>query len=170
MSLSIIAAMTEERVIGRNNHLPWHIDDDLKRFKQITMGHPVIMGRKTFESVGKILPGRQNIIVTRDPAYKVEGATIAHNLCEALASCEQNTAEEFVIGGATLFKAALPLADKLYLTVIHKQIEGDAFFPVFDLEKDFKVIVETRQQSEQDKGLTFSFITADRKKTLERVG
>jgi dihydrofolate reductase len=118
MTLSLIVAMTDERVIGRDNQLPWHLSDDLKRFKKITMGHPIIMGRKTFESIGKPLPGRQNIVVTNNKTYAAAGVTVAHDLCQALAACEQDKNERFVIGGAGLFQAALPMADKLYLHLV----------------------------------------------------
>jgi dihydrofolate reductase len=132
MSLSLIVAMTPERVIGRHNQLPWHIPDDLKRFKKITMGHPLIMGRKTFESIGKPLPGRQNVVVSRNPGYYVDGVVMAQSLDDALQKCDVSTGEEFVIGGAELFSTALPLAHKIYLTMIHQEIPGDVFFPEFN--------------------------------------
>jgi dihydrofolate reductase len=159
--LSIIVAMTEDRVIGCNNQLPWHISEDLIRFKQITMGHPIIMGRKTYESIGKPLPGRINIVVTRDPEKKWDGVIIAHSLDEALKS-QKSEKEVFVIGGSSLFEEAWPKADQIYLTLIHHRIPGDVVFPAFDLKKDFKVVEETHHQSEKGEKLKFSFIKAVR--------
>jgi dihydrofolate reductase len=168
MTVSLIVAMTDERVIGKNNRLPWHVSEDLKRFKQLTMGHPIIMGRKTFDSIGRPLPGRQNIVITRDPNYQAEGVTVVHNLCEALAASHQDQPEVFVIGGATIFEMALPLADKLYLTLIHQNIEGDTFFPQFEIEKDFRILERTEGKSAQG-DLPFSFIVAE-KVTALRAG
>lgn len=161
MTLSLIVAMTDDRVIGRNNQLPWHLSDDLKRFKKITMGHPIIMGRKTYESIGKPLPGRQNVVITNNKAFKAEGVTVAHGLCEALAACEQDKTERFVIGGAGLFETALPMADKLYLTLIHHPFEGDVYFPVFNLEKDFRVIEKTTHTNNAP-AFTYDFISAEK--------
>lgn len=157
MSVSIVAAMTDDGVIGRNNQLPWHISEDLVRFKQLTMGHPIVMGRKTFESIGKPLPGRTNIVVTRNESLKIDGVKIVHSLKEGLVG------EPFVIGGAALFAQALPLADKLYLTFIHHKITGDAYFPAFDLKRDFTIIEATHHQSALGERLSFSFVTATRK-------
>ena len=162
MTLSIIVAMTDERVIGRNNQLPWRLSEDLVRFKQLTMGHPIIMGRKTFESIGKPLPGRTNIVVTRDPQKSWEGTVSARSLDEALRKA--GPGEVFVIGGAALFEAALPLADKLYLTLIHEAIPGDVYFPKFDLKKRFDIIEETRQRGVKSDKLDFSFVTAVKSK------
>ncbi len=160
MTLSLIVAMTDDRVIGRNNQLPWHLSEDLVRFKQITMGHPIIMGRKTYESIGKPLPGRTNIVVTRNPGLKIDGVTVVHGLNEALVL---EGDEKFVIGGAALFAEALPKADKLYLTRIHHKIPGDVLFPEFNLAADFKVIDETHHQSEKGERLKYSFVRAERK-------
>jgi dihydrofolate reductase len=153
--------MTDERVIGRDNQLPWHLSDDLKRFKKITMGHPIIMGRKTFESIGKPLPGRQNIVVTNNKTYAAAGVTVAHDLCQALAACEQDKNERFVIGGAGLFQAALPMADKLYLTLIHHPFKGDVFFPEINLNKDFRVTEKTSHQNDSP-AFAYDFISAQR--------
>jgi dihydrofolate reductase len=161
MTLSLIVAMTDERVIGRDNQLPWHLSDDLKRFKKITMGHPIIMGRKTFESIGKPLPGRQNIVVTNNKTYAAAGVTVAHDLCQALAACEQDKNERFVIGGAGLFQAALPMADKLYLTLIHHPFKGDVFFPEINLNKDFRVTEKTSHQNDSP-AFAYDFISAQR--------
>ena len=134
MSISLIVAVSQNGVIGKNNQLPWRLPEDLKRFKQLTMAHPIVMGRKTFESIGKPLPGRTNIVVTHQkefacclPAGQAGGAVTAGSLEEALRISEE-AAEVFVIGGATLFEQAMPLADKIYLTLIHQDFEGDTFF------------------------------------------
>lgn len=160
MSLSIIVAMTDDRVIGRDNQLPWHLSEDLIRFKKLTMGHPIVMGRKTYQSIGKPLPGRKNIVVTHNEGLRFEGVEVVHSLKEALHLAGEG--ETFVIGGSTLFKEAWPLADKLYLTHIHQKISGDVYFPEFDLKKEFKVTEVTSHQSEKGEKLKFSFITAVR--------
>ncbi len=128
MIISLIAAMAENRVIGRDNSVPWRLPDDLIRFRETTMGHPVIMGRKTFESIGKPLPGRKNIIITRNPDYRQEGCIVVHNLPDALAECSESD-EVFICGGGEIFRESLPFVVRIYLTVIHEEIEGDTFFP-----------------------------------------
>jgi len=165
MTLSLIVAMTENRVIGKNNQLPWHLSEDLKRFKKITMGHPIIMGRKTFESIGRPLPGRQNIVLTRDKNYTKEGIDVAHTLADALSKCEQ-TGEEFVIGGASVFEDALPLARRLYLTLIRHPFEGDAYFPSVNLKNDFNIIEGKSQKATGSPEFIYKFIIAERKKKI----
>lgn len=130
MKISIIVAASQDWVIGRDGDMPWRLSSDLKRFKSLTMGHPMIMGRKTYESIGRLLPGRTTIILTRDPNYVVEGAEIAHTVGEAIAACD--TADEaFVVGGAEIYKALLPWATRLYLTKVHALIpDGDTHFPL----------------------------------------
>ena len=128
MIRSIIVAQSQNRVIGINNTLPWHLPADLKRFKEITMGHHMIMGRKTYESIGKPLPGRTSIVITRDKSLHFEGCTMAHSLAEAFEIAERNgETEAFVIGGADLIKQSIDLCDKLYLTTIHQDFAGDTF-------------------------------------------
>jgi dihydrofolate reductase len=161
MTLSIIVAMTDARVIGKDNALPWRIPEDLKRFKAITMGHPIIMGRRTFESIGKPLPGRRNIVVT-SKARIAEGVETARSLIEALALCPEAEGERFVIGGARLFAEALPLADKIYLTFVHADIKGDVYFPPFNLRRDFQVVVEKVGMSEGPDPLYVEYVTAVR--------
>lgn len=160
MSLSIIVAMTEDRVIGRSNQLPWYISEDLIRFKQLTMGHPIIMGRKTYDSIGKPLPGRTNIVLTSDTSKRLDGATIVNRFEDALKIGGGPEVERFVIGGSSLFEKALPLATTLYLTLVHQKIDGDVHFPPFDLEKDFRILEKTDHQSAKGDKLHFSFITA----------
>jgi dihydrofolate reductase len=128
MIISIIAAMAENRVIGRGGAIPWDISDDRRRFRKLTMGHPIIMGRKTFESIGRPLPGRSNIILTRLPEYRSEGCCVVHSLADALAAAA-GADEVFICGGEELYRLALPLADRIYLTVVHRCYAGDAYFP-----------------------------------------
>jgi len=137
MRLALIVAMAENGIIGRGNDLPWHISGDLKHFKSVTMGKPVIMGRKTFDSIGKPLPGRANIVVTRDPSLRVEGARVVHEFREALRVAEgiaraDGAEEMIVIGGAQIYDLALPTADRIYLTRIHQSVDGDVRFPDID--------------------------------------
>lgn len=129
--LSLVAAMARNRVIGYENRLPWHLPEDLKRFRRLTMGAPVIMGRKTFQSIGRLLPGRRNVVVTRQSGWSWDGSATAHSLDEALA-ITRDAAERFVIGGAELYRLALPFADRLYLTLIDADCAGDAHFPELD--------------------------------------
>jgi len=129
-TVSIIVAMDENGLIGANGGLPWHLPADLARFKRTTMGRPVIMGRKTHESIGRPLPGRRNIIVTRNRDYRAPGCEVVHSLDEALKRCPEG--ECFVIGGAKLYEQALPRADRLYITRIGEAFEGDVRFPSFD--------------------------------------
>ncbi len=157
--LSIIVAVAHDGVIGVNNTLPWHLPEDLKRFKALTMGHHIIMGRKTYDSLGRLLPGRTTVIVTRNENYKVEGALVANSLEAAIALCE-NDDEVFLIGGAELYQAGLKLAHKLYITEIELDVTGDAFFP--------KLVSTEWQETEREahtseKGLKFSYATHVRK-------
>jgi dihydrofolate reductase len=133
--ISLIWAMDENRVIGLHNQLPWRLPEDLKFFKRVTMGHPIAMGRKTYESIGKPLPGRENIVITRDENYSPDGCVVMNSIEEFMKYAGEKDDEVFVIGGAEIFKEVLPKADKLYLTMIHEQFEGDTFFPVFDIDK-----------------------------------
>jgi dihydrofolate reductase len=127
----LVAAVADNGIIGAHGKLPWHLPEDLKHFKQLTLGHPVIMGRRTWESLGKPLPGRENIVVTRRPDYQAAGASIARSIEGAVALCAGEPVA-FVIGGAEIYAAALPLADGLVLTEIHKDYEGDTRFPPWD--------------------------------------
>jgi dihydrofolate reductase len=129
--ISLIVAMSRNRVIGRNNAIPWRIPAELARFKQLTMGHHIVMGRKTWESIGRLLPGRTTIILTRNPDLRVQGALIAASLPQALRLAAQDD-EIFVIGGAEIFRLALPLAQRIYLTTVQIDIDGDTFMPPID--------------------------------------
>lgn len=157
--LSIIVAVAHNRVIGINNALPWHLPEDLKRFKALTMGHHIIMGRKTYESLGRLLPGRTTVIVTRNPTYKVEGALIAGSLEAAITLC-QNDDEVFLIGGAELYQDGLKLANKLYITEIELDVAGDAFFPEITSIEWREVLREVHTSAQ---GLRFNYATYVRK-------
>jgi dihydrofolate reductase len=126
--VSLIAAMARNRVIGRGNGLPWHLPADLRRFRDLTLGHTIVMGRKTYESIGAPLPGRRIIVITRQERYAPPGCLVAHSLEEALASADGED-ELFICGGGELYAEALPLAERLYLTVVELEVEGDTFFP-----------------------------------------
>jgi dihydrofolate reductase len=156
--LSIIVAVANNNVIGQHNTLPWHLPEDLKRFKALTMGHHIIMGRKTYESLGRLLPGRTTVIVTRNTHYHVEGAIVTNSLKQALQAC-QDDPEVFLIGGAELYKIGLNHADKIYLTEVHADFEGDAFLPHFDL----KYWQETaREKHQAENGLAYSYVCYER--------
>ncbi|TCS73893.1 dihydrofolate reductase [Sulfuritortus calidifontis] len=156
--INVIAAMAKNRVIGINNTLPWHLPEDLRHFKALTMGHHIIMGRKTYESIGRPLPGRTTVIVTRDPDYRVAGCLTAHSLDAAIAACGSD-AEVFFVGGADLYRQILPRADRLYLTEIQAEYEGDAHFPAFDLAAWQET---ARERHVSAAGLAYHFVTYDR--------
>ena len=167
MKLSLIVATAQDNVIGRNNELPWHLPQDLKYFKSITLGKPIIMGRKTFESIGKPLPGRTNIVVTRQKNWNFSGVLVAKNIECALETAqafrtEQNTLSEeiMVIGGAEIYSSALPIANRVYLTKIDAKIEGaDAFFPKLSPEH-WKLVSEL--PGESDASIKHKFLVYER--------
>ncbi len=157
--LSIIVAMANNSVIGINNSLPWHLPEDLKRFRALTIGHHIIMGRKTYESLGRLLPGRTTVIVTRNKNYQIQGALIAYSLEQAISLCGDDS-EVFLIGGAELYQTGLKLADKIYLTEVSLDVAGDAFFPEFDLSNWHEV---AREALVSGKNISFSYVTYQRK-------
>ncbi|MFZ3087918.1 MAG: dihydrofolate reductase [Methylotenera sp.] len=157
--LSIIVAIANNGVIGVNNTLPWHLPEDLKRFKALTMGHHIIMGRKTYESLERLLPGRTTVIVTRNSHYKIEGALIANSLQAAIALCKDDD-EVFLIGGAELYQNGLKLAHKLYITEIALEVEGDAHFPAYQTNEWQEA---SREAHTSAQGLSFSYVTYVRK-------
>jgi dihydrofolate reductase len=149
MILSMVVAADEGNVIGKDNALPWCLPDDLKYFKNLTWGSPILMGRKTFESMGKPLPGRHSIVITRNQNWQYPGAEVAHSLEAALeAAKSRHVKEVFLIGGAEIFHSALPLADRIYLTRIYKRYDGDARFP--ELDRGWKLQRETVVESDGD--------------------
>src|SRR5688500_9703107 len=180
--LCALVAMAKNRVIGRDNALPWRLPPDLKRFKAMTMGHPMIMGRKTYESIGKPLPGRTCIIVTNQAGYKVQGAIVVPTIAEALTACCRSVEDKdkenkhrrtdtdsghtnsecFVIGGAEIFRQTLPLCDRLYITEIQRDFDGDVLFPEFNREEWNEI--EREKHHWDDNGLAYHFVVLDRKK------
>ena len=161
IEISLIVAFADNRVIGINNSLPWHLSADLKRFRRLTMGKPILMGRKTFESIGRPLPGRINVIVTRNKNYQPEGCIVCHSLEVVLEKFKDHPAL-MIIGGESLYEIGFPIAHRLYLTRIHHHFEGDRFFPEFNLDQ-WKV--ESRQDYlvGADNPYNFSFIVYIRK-------
>ncbi len=159
MNLSIIVAIAENNVIGNNNQLIWHLPNDLKYFKEITMGHHMIMGRKTWESIGRALPGRTTIVVTRDKSFSAPGALVAHSLEDALEMAKTDS-EVFVVGGGELYRQSLPLVNKFYLTRVHRSFEGDTFFPEIDMSQ--WVEVSSKKGEPTHDGLEFTYIVLER--------
>lgn len=159
MSLSIIVAMADRNVIGVDNQLPWHLSADLKYFKAVTMGKPIIMGRKTFQSIGRPLPGRRNIVITRDPVWHAEGVEVVHSPADAVAAV-QDVDEAMIIGGAEIYRATLPLVDKLYVTEVALEVTGDAFFPPIQQDEWRETAREEHEAT--DGQPAFAFVTLDR--------
>jgi dihydrofolate reductase len=161
MIITIVVAISENHVIGKDNKLLWRLPNDLKHFKEITTGHTIIMGRKTYDSVGKPLPNRRNIIITRQN-ITIPGCEVVNSIEAALTLCEGEP-EVFIVGGAEIYKQAIKLTDRIYLTVVHKGFEGDSFFP--DINKDeWKEVWHEDHEPDHKNPLPYSFIT------LERVG
>lgn len=161
MKISLIWAMDENRLIGVRNRLPWKLPADMKWFREQTMGKPIVMGRKTFESFGaRPLPGRVNIIVTRDPHYQAEGAVVVHGIEEALQAAA-DADEVMIIGGASFYEQMLPRADRLYVTQVHGVFEGDAWFPEFDLS-GFTEVRRVESDVDEKNSCACSFIVYDR--------
>lgn len=161
MTISLIVAVAENNVIGKNNQLAWYLPADLKIFKTLTTGHHIVMGRKTYESIGKALPNRTTVIITRQDNYKAEGCIVVKSLQEALEVSKKDN-EVFVIGGAEIFKDAIPIADKIYLTRIHHLFEGDTFFPELD-ENVWEEKERTDFQADEKNLYAYSFCVLERK-------
>lgn len=160
MQLSIIVAMDRNRVIGKDDTLPWHISADLKNFKKITMGKPIVMGRKTHESIGRPLPGRENIIITRDKTYQAEGCTVLHSIDEIFEHCK-DVEEVMITGGSEIYKHTLDQATRLYLTEVHTEVEGDTFFPEFD-RKQWNEVSREEFDSDEKNEFDYSFLILER--------
>lgn len=156
--ISLILAMSQNRVIGKNNRLPWRLPADMAFFKQTTMGHPVVMGRKTYESIGKPLPGRRNIILTRDRNFQAGGSEICHSIEEVLTMVRAGEEQEFfIIGGDSVYSAFFPMADRLYVTCIEHDFEGDAFFPEIDSRK-WRLVSKTSGETNGKNPYKYSFL------------
>ena len=165
MTLSVVVARAANGVIGRDNALPWHIPADLRHFKRLTVGKPVVMGRRTFASIGKPLPGRHNIILTRDPAWRADGVTIVANLAEAVAAAgldlRTRAGEIMIIGGAAVFAEALPSVSRVYLTEVHAEPAGDVTMPPFDRARWVEGAREDFAAAGEAPG--YSFVTLERR-------
>lgn len=162
MRISLIVARAKNRVIGRRGKLPWKISADMKYFKTVTMGKPIIMGRKTYESIGVALPGRTNIVVTNNPTIEAEDIKKARSVHEALKLArEEGGAEVMIIGGGQIYDATLPIADRIYLTEVHEEFDGDAWFP--HIEKDVWREISREDHKKEGGTPAFSFVVLDRK-------
>lgn len=160
MIISLVAAFARNRVIGKNNALPWNMPADMKRFRDVTRGKPIIMGRKTYESIGHPLPDRVNIVITRESDYKAEGCVVTHSLEDAIKAAG-NAEEIMVIGGTLIFEQFLPLAQKMYLTLIDHDFEGDARFPKFNA-KEWKEIERIPHGANEKNPYPYVFLTLER--------
>lgn len=161
MILSIIVASAENLVIGRDNGLIWHMSADLKHFKQLTTGHTIIMGRRTFESIGRALPNRRNVVITRNKDYQADGCEIAESVEEALKMVETED-EVFIIGGGSIYRESWERADRLYLTWVHVEVEGDTFIPAIDSDK-WEVICRQDFKADEKNEFDYSFVSYKRK-------
>ncbi|MFT5707820.1 MAG: dihydrofolate reductase [Oceanospirillaceae bacterium] len=162
MKLAIIVATDEQGLIGKNNDLPWKLSADLQYFRRVTMGKPLIMGRNTHESIGRALPGRKNIIVTKNEAYQAEGCTVVNSISEALLACEQSE-EAMIMGGASLYEQLLSTADKLYLTQVHASLAGDTWFPEWQ-KNDWSEISREDYLADDKNDYAYSFIVYEKTK------
>lgn len=162
MYLSLVVAMARNSVIGLDGKIPWHLSEDLKYFKKITLGKPIIMGRKTCNSIGRPLPDRRNIVVSSNLKFCSNGFDVFNSIDAALNDCQEQ-AEVMIIGGATLYKALLPKADRLYITYIHKKFKGDTFFPNFNL-KQWQEIYRQDVSGDTQEKLKYSFVVLKTRK------
>lgn len=160
--LSAILAMSDNRVIGKNNQLPWHLPADLKHFKTITTGHSILMGRKTYESIGRPLPNRNNIIITRNATLHIPGCTVVTTLDDALQQAKRESNKEiFIIGGAEVYQQLLPHTERIYLTLVHGTFSGDTFFPELD-HHEWKEIERIDHHADANNAYPYSFIRLER--------
>lgn len=162
--ISMIVATSQNNAIGKDNSLLWHISEDLKRFKEITSGHKMVMGRKTFESLPGILPNRHHIILTRDNNFSVDSdkVSVIHNIDEVINNYKNSSEEVFIIGGGEIYNLFMPYADKLYLTEVKKDFDADTFFPQIDIN-DWEIIHKSAEKADEKSGLIFEFIDFVRK-------
>ena len=164
MIISTIVAVAKNNVIGKDNDIPWYLPADLKYFKKITTGHHIVMGRKCYESIGRPLPKRTNIVVTRNPFFIATGCLVTHNVAEAVQLAEANGEEEvFIIGGGQIYEIALPHVDRIYLTEVDLEVDGDIFFPEIDLQ-NWNLIEETKHKADEKNEYDYTFKVLERKK------
>lgn len=161
--IAIVVAVAENNVIGKDNQLIWHLPADLKHFKQTTMGHPILMGRKTYESIGKPLPGRTSIVITRQEDYKAEGCIVVNSVKEAIEEAKQLDEQAHIIGGAEIYRQSLDLTDTIYLTRIHHSFDGDTYFPEIKAE-EWETVSEEHHEPDEKNKYSYSFIKLARKK------
>ncbi len=161
MTVSIIAALSTNNVIGRNNRLPWHVSADLKRFKALTAGHHLLVGRKTFESFDRLLPGRTIVVITRDRDFAADGVLTAPSVERAIELARLDP-ELFIGGGAQIFEQTIHRADRMYLTRIHAEIEGDTFFPEFDDVTEWNLVDVEHHEADEKNDYPYSFLTYER--------
>ena len=159
--LSIIAAVAANGVIGRANGLPWHLAGDLKWFKSLTLGHHMIMGRRTFDSVGKPLPGRTTVVVTHDPAFSAPGVIVVRSIEEAVQLAVEDD-EPFICGGAEIYRQTLHRAERMYITQVHAEVDGDTLFPEFDDVNEWKLVDREDFEADEKNDYAYSFLTYDR--------
>ena len=165
-NLSIIVAMADNRAIGKDNDLLWHLSGDLKRFKKLTTGHPVVMGRKTWDSLPKRpLPGRQNIVMTTNPNFVADGATVVHSINELFNVLKDCDDEVFVMGGASIYQMLLPFTNRLYVTRVYRDYEADVYFPTIDMS-EFTLVSLGDPMQDEESGLDYAYEEYDRKYRL----
>ena len=167
MRIVLIAAFAQNRVVGINNMLPWHLPEDLKYFRRTTTGKAIIMGRKTYESIGRPLPNRTNIVISRNPDFRAEGVRVVASLAAAISLAEDvntinDVQEVMIIGGASIYEAALPMAERLYITHVHAEVEGDAYFPAVNFKLWSEVTREDHEASDNNP-YGYSFVVYDKK-------
>ncbi|MEM0910178.1 MAG: type 3 dihydrofolate reductase, partial [Pseudomonadota bacterium] len=161
MTISMIAAMAKGRVIGKDNKMPWHLPADLKHFKSVTMGKPIIMGRKTYQSIGKALPGRDNIVISNDRSFTVDDAIVVDSIKAAVQSADENSNEIMIIGGGRVYESLLPRATKLYLTFIDLEIDGDTFFPDYEKDAKWNTVALERYDADEKNAYDYQFVTLE---------
>lgn len=165
-NLSIIVAMAQNRAIGKDNDLLWHLSGDLKRFKKLTTGHPVVMGRKTWESLPKRpLPGRRNIVFTQNPDYVAEGAEVVRSINDLFKALKDTDDEVFVMGGASIYQMLLPFTNRLYVTQVYRDYDADVFFPTIDMS-EFTLVSLSEPMQDEESGLDYAYEEYDRKPSL----
>jgi dihydrofolate reductase len=162
MRVSFVVAMAENRAIGRDGGLPWHLPADLRHFKNLTIDHTVVMGRKTFDEVGRPLPRRRNVVVTRQRDWSAEGVEVVHGLDAAL-ELVRGEAEVFIIGGAEIYRQALPRTDRIYLTRVETEVEGDVFFPEIDWD-EWRIVAEEHHPADDRHAYAMTFLTYERRR------